>query len=401
MKPNDDSGRELDAIFTVEPAVNGMYLTLESRGGADGGPRPARNADYAPAMELLLRRLGLQGAVITGIEVYSGVTQHWPAEDRQVNLVEFPLPIQLGASFNVKAFRLQLGRASAAMGRPDGAAGGNRTKRMRFRLQWSQASGRTAVELEELLARRSSSNRDGERQYEPLGRYLRAQTASRVSLTLAEISGIIGQPLPQQAEERNFWANTHHHPSRRDQWLKAGYKAYLRPQVATVEFERFLNRQIPTADTKQLDDRVSAAKEELEALPSNLQVPPPGNSEVQQATTATRRFIRDPNVIAWVLVISGGACEACGQPAPFKRADGEPFLEVHHLRPLAEGGPDQVDNALATCPNCHRRFHHGADREAFRSAALAKVQRLVSYPPSPVRVAAAASTALVTTEEED
>jgi len=34
-------------------------------------------------------------------------------------------------------------------------------------------------------------------------------------------------------------------------------------------------------------------------------------------------------------------------------------LEVHHKVPLAEGGDDTVENAIALCPNCHRHAHYG------------------------------------------
>lgn len=33
----------------------------------------------------------------------------------------------------------------------------------------------------------------------------------------------------------------------------------------------------------------------------------------------------------------------------------EPFVDVHHIIPQAEGGPDTDDNAAPLCPNCHRR----------------------------------------------
>jgi hypothetical protein len=42
--------------------------------------------------------------------------------------------------------------------------------------------------------------------------------------------------------------------------------------------------------------------------------------------------------------------------------DGSPFLETHHLIRLADGGPDTVENAVAVCPNCHRRLHYGRAR---------------------------------------
>ena len=42
-----------------------------------------------------------------------------------------------------------------------------------------------------------------------------------------------------------------------------------------------------------------------------------------------------------------------------KKKDSSPYLEVHHIHLLAEGGDDSVDNARALCPNCHRKAHHG------------------------------------------
>ncbi|MEB2604822.1 HNH endonuclease [Burkholderia cenocepacia] len=74
----------------------------------------------------------------------------------------------------------------------------------------------------------------------------------------------------------------------------------------------------------------------------------------------TRVFERNPDVIAEALHLARGICQGCGNPAPFERkATGRPYLEVHHVVPLAEGGDDTVSNAIALCPNCHRERHYG------------------------------------------
>lgn len=71
-------------------------------------------------------------------------------------------------------------------------------------------------------------------------------------------------------------------------------------------------------------------------------------------------FVRNPDVVAEVLLRAGGYCERCRKPAPFKRkSDQSPYLEVHHRVPLAVGGLDLVANSEALCPNCHREAHHG------------------------------------------
>jgi 5-methylcytosine-specific restriction endonuclease McrA len=71
-------------------------------------------------------------------------------------------------------------------------------------------------------------------------------------------------------------------------------------------------------------------------------------------------YIRNPDVIAEVLSRANGFCEVCKMKAPFLRATDEtPYLEIHHEIPLAKGGEDVIENAVAVCPNCHRKAHFG------------------------------------------
>lgn len=71
-------------------------------------------------------------------------------------------------------------------------------------------------------------------------------------------------------------------------------------------------------------------------------------------------FVRNSDVVAEVLHTAKGECGQCGQPAPFiRRAERTPYLEVHHRVPLSCGGEDTVENAIALCPNCHRKAHYG------------------------------------------
>lgn len=80
----------------------------------------------------------------------------------------------------------------------------------------------------------------------------------------------------------------------------------------------------------------------------------------EKVQTVSQGFRRNPDVVVEVLSRAKGICESCGKPAPFLRArDGRPFLEIHHVVTLANGGTDTVENAIALCPNCHRKKHHG------------------------------------------
>lgn len=84
------------------------------------------------------------------------------------------------------------------------------------------------------------------------------------------------------------------------------------------------------------------------------------NKKPETVQIITTGFKRDPNVVAEVLEQANGICNYCKNEAPFLRAtDGTPYLEVHHVIPLAKGGDDTVENAVALCPNCHRKAHFG------------------------------------------
>jgi 5-methylcytosine-specific restriction protein A len=61
--------------------------------------------------------------------------------------------------------------------------------------------------------------------------------------------------------------------------------------------------------------------------------------------------------VSWALQRAKGYCELCANPGPFPTSAGGRFLEVHHVTPLYQGGPDTVDNVAAVCPNCHRACH--------------------------------------------
>lgn len=97
-------------------------------------------------------------------------------------------------------------------------------------------------------------------------------------------------------------------------------------------------------------------------------VRPEGSATPKKSTAPVTSFARDPAVKAWVLRRANGKCESCLGDAPFITIEGYPYLVVHHLKTLADGGSDRVSNTVALCPNCHRRFHHGVDKSELREA---------------------------------
>ncbi len=113
-----------------------------------------------------------------------------------------------------------------------------------------------------------------------------------------------------------------------------------------------------------------------EAKRKNLSKPQ-GNRRPTATSSAITQYQRDAAVKAWVLQQAQGKCESCGQTAPFNGSDGEPFLEVHHVRQLADNGSDTITNAVALCPNCHREAHYGENSRSLVSRLYEHVARLV------------------------
>ena len=287
--PRNEKGDQLDAKFSVESLREGFDLILESRGGSTGG-RPPRNTDYAPALVLHLRRMAQVGMVLDDLQVASSEAMRLPENMRQIRPLGYTLPLQLATVSDFDELRLAIGRATGEHGTKS-KKGGNRTKRLRLRMRWPDASSKSADSIANLLANPNAS-------------------------------------------------------------------------------------EVPTGDPKELSERVERARKRMRLKGA---APPKGQEKVRRTSATSDRYIRDPEVIAWVLEEAAGICENCGSPAPFKRIDGEAFLEVHHVRPLGEGGPDVIENAAACCLNCHRRLHDDPSRDRLRRKLIATIDRLKDF----------------------
>ncbi len=89
----------------------------------------------------------------------------------------------------------------------------------------------------------------------------------------------------------------------------------------------------------------------------------------QEATT----YDRDPIVVALRKRLAAYQCEVEGcQSEQFHTESGALFIEVHHLVPLADGGPDILENTVAVCPTHHRLLHHDKHRQLVASQLLQK-----------------------------
>lgn len=116
---------------------------------------------------------------------------------------------------------------------------------------------------------------------------------------------------------------------------------------AIVENEERMNEKLQQISDEELDERTKTY-----------------SRKPVKIGTSTSVFLRNPYVIVQAKRKANGICQDCGHPAPFStRGTNEPFLEVHHIVPLAEDGEDTIENVVALCPNCHRKRHYGQATE--------------------------------------
>lgn len=162
---------------------------------------------------------------------------------------------------------------------------------------------------------------------------------------------------------------------------KPKYKATITTLEALKGVVRYLNGgglDTSTNESRKVETTKPEIESSAERYDDSSSEPPTGNREPHAIATEVIQYQRDQNVVSWVQMQANDACESCGRKAPFLRDDGTPFLEVHHLRRLADGGSDTVTNAIAVCPNCHRELHYGLNKEAAKLAIYGRVERLIA-----------------------
>lgn len=81
------------------------------------------------------------------------------------------------------------------------------------------------------------------------------------------------------------------------------------------------------------------------------------NNPSSKIKLTTNSYIRNLYIEKETKMRANGKCDLCGKDAPFLIRDKEPYLECHHIKFLAENGPDSIYNTVALCPNCHRKMH--------------------------------------------
>lgn len=150
-----------------------------------------------------------------------------------------------------------------------------------------------------------------------------------------------------------------------------------RKVVSSSDKDEVEDSDSKAATEESFQDRVAEARKKPDLDELARKAAKPGPVSRQQTTTTT--FKRRPEVVAWVienaLKNNEGRCELGGCES-FPTPKGEPYLEVHHVIPLSEDGPDEISNAVALCPACHRELHFGKNKDKLKQQLYAHIDRL-------------------------
>ncbi|WP_105436392.1 HNH endonuclease [Neorhizobium tomejilense] len=85
------------------------------------------------------------------------------------------------------------------------------------------------------------------------------------------------------------------------------------------------------------------------------------SKEIPGKTPSERKvFERSALIVAYALKRAQGDCEDCGCKPKFRsKRTGNPYLEVHHIDRMTDGGPDDPRRVAAICGDCHDWIHRG------------------------------------------
>jgi 5-methylcytosine-specific restriction protein A len=142
---------------------------------------------------------------------------------------------------------------------------------------------------------------------------------------------------------------------------------YLEPVISNdkslwpIELAQAPIRQIPEGElilvknSKNLIDDYAKIAKDLEENPTTLSL------SIKPRSPQPRRRKRAKDI---VIARAAGKCEndLCTGMPPDVKKDGTPIFQVDHIVQLSERGPDQPDNMIALCPNCHSAKTFGSNR---------------------------------------
>lgn len=225
----------------------------------------------------------------------------------------------------------------------------------------------------------------------PVNKSLPIEIRHEIDEVLKEISDLKDKRKPGDANKKiafkNGWINSGSTEYTTEtltyiSWTNLGYRIGLRIDKKLDSYINdsfdYLARELGKKYFKPTSDEKKLLEKELEYRNSIPELDYEGpNTPPEMTTVTSKKPKRCPKVLAIVKLRAEGTCELCKTRAPFINKNKEPFLEVHHVVPLSDNGLDQTTNAVAVCPNCHKRCHHSNDKDAATSQLYKNVKSLI------------------------
>lgn len=118
------------------------------------------------------------------------------------------------------------------------------------------------------------------------------------------------------------------------QFVEYLYEHFGKPSVVNKEPAKKNKLKDPKKELRMFD--LQHPKKKLTAI------------EIKQCSVLIAKIVK---------IRAAGVCQLCNRPAPFYNKNGEAYLECHHVMWLAKGGTDEISNAVALCPKCHKKLH--------------------------------------------
>tara|TARA_R110002167_G_scaffold21007_6_gene76509 strand:- start:9183 stop:9968 length:786 start_codon:yes stop_codon:yes gene_type:complete len=152
-------------------------------------------------------------------------------------------------------------------------------------------------------------------------------------------------------------------------WMQVGDRVV----IGNIEHQLFAAKLHGAAEASLVDIQAAAGKADEKTI---FERALKAKGKPKRKPRIRDDFARNAFVVAAASFRAGGICDvpSCVS-VPFKTESGTNYLEVHHVIPLGEGGNDELANAAALCPRCHRELHFGQNRVDLRTTLLKHIAK--------------------------
>lgn len=128
----------------------------------------------------------------------------------------------------------------------------------------------------------------------------------------------------------------------------------LHPLEGAVEEEHAEETKPPSKVKKTYNAKAGRAEDIVAA---ELFQDDASSEEVKKTQKVIETFERNRKAVRQLKKLYQ-TCQVTGDRFVFTKANGEPYLEVHHLVPLGEGGSDHPSNLVVLSAHIHRMLHY-------------------------------------------